>query len=181
VSPVPAPGPGASGCVESRELKEFVLALEAQRRSSRAAALSALGVTERRAASEFVEVASGRGVGQTYEREGKRFAVVTQLASASAPLLPLGVQGSRVHPLDERPQAHAVPLLVCGVNSCAGSSGSRTPALPPVRALAVELAPNEELGAPLRFSYDFWWAQVSYDQRRACSSEPAESARPALG
>jgi hypothetical protein len=177
VSPVPAPGPGAAGCVESRELKEFVLALESQRRRSRAAALSVLGLTERQAASEFVAVASGRVVGDTYERAGKRFAVVAQLASASAPLLPLGVQGSSLHPLDERPDAHAVPLLVCGTNSCAGSAGSRAPALPPVRPLGVELAPGEELGAPLRLSYEYWWAQVSYHHPRVCLPESHMRAR----
>src|SRR5262245_13691726 len=79
-SPVPPPGPGASGCVESRELKAFVLALDTERRRSRAAALAALGATERQAPSEFASLAPGQGVGQTYEHAGRRFAVVAQLA-----------------------------------------------------------------------------------------------------
>jgi hypothetical protein len=171
--PVRVPGPGAAGCVESSALKELVLALESDRRSSRAAALSALGVSERQSSSEL---APALGVGQRYERDGKRFAVVAQLATVSAPLLALGVQGHSVRVLDERPRAHAVPLLVCGVNSCPPSAA---PVLPLVRPLGVELASGEELGAPLRLEYDYWWAQVSYDRRRACPLEPAEGARPA--
>ena len=162
--------------MESRELKQFVLALAAERRRSRAAALAALAVIERPRASELVPLALGRRVGETYEREGKRFAVVAQLATASTPELALGIQGRTVHALDERAHGHAVPLLVCGVNSC---PASRAPLLPPVRALAVELASAEELGAPLRFNYEYWWAQVRYDQRRTCPVEPAQGTRPA--
>jgi hypothetical protein len=163
--PLPAPGRGAAGCVESRELKQFVLALESDRRSSRATALSALGVTERQSASEFAEA---RRVGETYQRDGKHFAVVAQLATASPPLLALAVQGRSVHLLDERARAHAVPLRACGVNSC---PPSQIPVLPNLHPLAVELASGEELGAPLRLEYDYWWAQVSYDRRRACPAQ----------
>ena len=162
--------------MESRELKQFVLALESARRRSRAAALAALGVTERQSASELATPAPAPRVGETYERDGKRFAVVAQLATASPPLLALAVQGRSVHVLDERARAHALPLRVCGVNSC---PPSRALALPAVHPLAVELASGEELGAPLRLEYDYWWAQVSYDRRRACPAEPAEGAPPA--
>ncbi|MEO8182272.1 MAG: hypothetical protein ABI895_25835 [Deltaproteobacteria bacterium] len=59
--------------------------------------------------------------------------------------------------------------------SAASVGPSRPGASGCVRALGVELGPGEELGAPLRVSYDYWWAQVSYDRRRACPPEPAES------
>jgi hypothetical protein len=44
-----------------------------------------------------------------------------------------------------------------------------SPSLPPVRAVAVALAPGEQLGAPLQLSYDYWWAQVSYDRAHRCA------------
>ena len=170
--PVPVPARGGSGCVESRALKGFVLALESQRQRARAAAILELGVTERAAASEFAALEPSPDVGQMYTREGKRFAVVARLASVVPPVLPFGVQGNQLRALEERPQAHAVPIFVCGENSCPGAPPATLPA---VRALGVELGPGEVLGAPLRFSYDYWWAQVSYDRRRACPPEPAET------
>jgi hypothetical protein len=169
--PVLPPGPGASGCVESRALKQFVRALELRRKAARAEALALLGSAERQVASEFAGLEPGGTVGQRYEREGKRFAVVAELATLTPPVLALGVQGNQLRALEERPQAHAVPILVCGESSC---PRAERPRLPAVRTLGVELGPGEELGAPLRVSYDYWWAQVSYDRRRACPPQPAQ-------
>jgi hypothetical protein len=172
--PVRAPGPGASGCVESRELKEYVSALEAERQRARAAALAAQGVTAREVPSEYSPPAEGQRVGDTYERAGRRFAVVAQLASAAAPPIALAAQGNTLRPIAERGRAHPVPLLVCGTNSCPSAT---PPALPPVRAVGVELAAGQELGPSLALSYDYWWVQVSYDRRRNCSPEPTTSVR----
>lgn len=166
--PVPAPLPGGSGCVESRELKAFVLALEAERQRARTAALAAtlapLGAGAREHASVFEESVHGLQVGQVYDSNGQRYAAVAQLATALPPPVPLVQQGNTQRPLDERPRAHPVPLLVCGGPACS----SAPPSLPPRRWIAVPFAPDWQLGPPLPLSYDFWWAQVSYDRAREC-------------
>jgi hypothetical protein len=143
------PGPGAAGCVESRELKEFVL-----------------GVVERPRTSRFVEqpVAPSEGM---YASDGQRWAVVAQLATSTPPLVPLGQRGQVLHRIEERPRAHPIALRVCGGPACPPSV---SPSLPPVRAVAVALAPGEQLGAPLQLSYDYWWAQVSYDRAHRCAT-----------
>src|SRR6187551_3582421 len=165
--PVPPPLPGGSGCVESRELKAFVLALEAERQRARTAALSAtlapLGAQAREHLSVFEESVQGLHVGQVYESNGQRYAAVAQLATLLPPPVPLVQQGNTLHPLDERPRAHAVPLLVCGGPTCPATSGVP---LPPRRWIAVPFAQDWEVGPPLTLSYDFWWAQVSYDRAR---------------
>jgi hypothetical protein len=171
--PLVVPGPGASGCVESRELKDFVLGLERARSKARAQALAQLGVVERPRQSRFAEQPAVPSDG-TYERDGQRFAVVAQLATSTPPLVPLAQREQLLHRIDERPRAHPIALRVCGVNACPPPV---SPTLPPVRALVVALAAGEQLGPPLPLSYDYWWAQVSYDRARSCAArkEPAPS------
>ena len=163
--PVPAPLPGGSGCIESRELKAFVLALEAERQRARSAALATLGAPMVEHPSIFQEGIPDLQIGQIYEHDSQRFAAVAQLATTEPPRIPLVQQGDLLHPLDERPRAHAVPLLVCGGPAC---PPSQPPSLPPRRWIAVPFAPTWQLGPPLPLSYDFWWAMVRYDRARAC-------------
>jgi len=173
--PVPVPLPGGSGCVESRELKAFVLALEAERQRARSAALATtlapLGAQAVEHPTLFQDGLPELRVGQTYEHDGQRYGVVAQLATTIPPRVPLVQQGNTQHPLDERPRAHPVPLLVCGGPACPSTSA---PSLPPRRFIAVPFAATWELGPPLPLSYDFWWAQVRYDRARDCP----ETARP---
>ena len=110
-------------------------------------------------------------VGQTYEHNGQRYGVVAQLATTVAPRVPLVQRGNTQHPLDERPRAHPVPLLVCGGPACPSPTAV---SLPPRRFVAVPFASSWQLGSALPLSYDFWWAQVSYDRARDC---PARAPR----
>src|SRR5262245_12417509 len=78
-SPVPAPRLGILGCVESRELRDYVLALDARRVQARRAALAALGATADDRRGSFGS-AGAVALGDSYEAEGKRFAVAAELA-----------------------------------------------------------------------------------------------------
>lgn len=152
-----------------------MLALEAERAQARARALARLGVVERPRPSRFIERAAAAGAG-VYESEGQRLAVVAQLATSTPPLVPLAQGAELLRPIDERPRRHPIPVRACGVNACPAPD---KPVLPPLRTLAVELEPGEQLGPPLQLSYDYWWAQVSFDRSRSCPSPPALA--PAAG
>ena len=168
-SPVPPPRPGILGCVESRELKDFVLALDAQRQAARRGALAALGSTfEERPGAFRSGTAAGQPsfLDQTYEAQGQRFAVAAELAPHVAPRAALARQGAVLRRIDERPRAHAVDVLVCGVERC---SRPVTSARVPVRPLVIELAPGEAWGGTLRLDYDYWWARVRYPRREPCA------------
>jgi hypothetical protein len=167
VAPLAPPGPGAAGCVESPELKRFVLALEGERSKARAQALAQLGVVEQARLSRFVEPPAAPSEG-TSESDGQRWAVVAQLATHTPPLIPLGRRGQVLHRIEERPRAHPIALRVCGGPACLPRV---SPSLPPVRAVAVALGTGEQLGAPLLLSYDYWWAQVSYDRPHRCAPQ----------
>lgn len=173
-APIEPPGPGASGCVESAELRAFVLALEAQRAQARARALAQLGVVERLRPSRFVASPALQGA-RVHESEGQRFALVAQLATSTPPLVPLAQREQLLQPIDERPRPHPIPVVACGMNACPSPV---QPVLPPVRALAVVLVAGEQLGPPLRLSYDYWWAQVSFDRARSCAPPVAGSPPP---
>ena len=168
--PLRPPGPGAGGCVESAELKAFVLALEAERARARARALERLGAVERPRQSRFVAAA---GLGDVVEEGGQRFVVVGRLATSAPPLVPLVQREQLVQLLDERPRAHPVPVIACGMKTCPAPAA---PSLPPLRALAVPLNAGERLGPPLQLSYDYWWAQVSYDRARSSPPLPSGAA-----
>jgi hypothetical protein len=67
--------------------------------------------------------------------------------------------------IDERPRAHPVDVLVCGLERCTRPTrGQRVAARP----LVVELAPAESWGGSVELAYDYWWARVRYDRREAC-------------
>lgn len=159
---VPLPHPGILGCVESRELKDFVLALEAQREQARRAALAALGAAPDDRRGVF---GTAGALDQSYEADGKRFAVAAELAPNSEPRAALAKLGPVLHRIDERPRAHAVDVLVCGLERCAAPG---TAARVAVRPLLVELAPGESWGGSLELAYDYWWARVRYDRHEAC-------------
>lgn len=166
-SPVPPPRPGILGCVESRELKDYVLALDAQREQARRAALAALGAT--RDDRRGVFAAAGAAVlDQSYEADGKRFAVAAELAPHFEPQAALAKQGPVLRRIAERPRAHAVDLLVCGRERCA-SRGTRQRVA--VRPLLIELAPGESWGGSLELAYDYWWPRVRYDRAEACPED----------
>jgi hypothetical protein len=163
--PVAAPVVGSSGCVESRELKAFVAALEAHRQRARAGALAAQGWQVAEHPSVFQDEPAELVAGQTLEWNGQRFGMIGKLAVAVPPRVPLVQLGQRLHPLDERPVSHPVAVRVCGVKAC---PAQRPLALPARHWVAVPLASRLELGAPLALTYEFWWAQVSYDRERIC-------------
>lgn len=163
-SPVAAPRPGILGCVESRELKDYVLALDARRQAARREALEASGsmLEERRGA---FGAAGPLALDESYEVEGRRFVVAAERVPHAEPRVALARQGSLLRRIDERPRAHAVDVLVCGVERCARpGSGERVA----VRPLVVELMPGESWAGSLELVYDYWWARVRYDEREAC-------------
>lgn len=174
-SPVPLPRPGVLGCVESRELKRYVLALEARRREARQAALAAHGVAEEQRRGAF-GAAGAAALDQRYEAEGKRFVVASELAPHGEPRVPLARQGSVLRRIDERPRAHPVDVLVCGLERCPrqGREGERPRVAP--RPLVIELEPAESWGGALALSYDYWWARVRYDRREPCRAGERGSA-----
>jgi hypothetical protein len=163
---VPAPRPSILGCVESRELKDYVRALDAQREQSRRAALAAVGATpvERRG---LFGAAGAAALDQSYEAGGKRFAVAAELAPHFEPRAALAKQGPLLRRIDERPRAHAVDVLVCGVERCPQPRAGQRVAPRPV---VVELAPGESWGGSLELANDNWWARVRYDRREACAA-----------
>jgi len=165
-SPVPPPRPGILGCVESRELKDYVLALDAQREQARRAALAALGATRDDRRGVF-GAAGAAALDQSYEAHGKRFAVAAELAPHFEPSATLAKQGPVLRRIDERPRAHAVDVRVCGLERCASPSARQRVA---ARPLLVELAPGESWGGSLELAYDYWWARVRYDRHETCPS-----------
>jgi hypothetical protein len=164
-SAVPPPRPGILGCVESRELKDYVLALDAQREQARRAALVALGATRDNRRGVF-GTAGAAALDESYEAHGKRFAVAAELAPHFEPRVALAKQGPVLRRIAERPRAHAVDVLVCGIERCA-SPGARPRVA--VRPLLVELAPGERWGGSLELAYDYWWARVRYDRHETCT------------
>jgi len=172
-APVPPPALGILGCVESPALKQYVAALEAHRRAASDAALLALGAQRDERPAAFADPSVSARVGETYEAGGQRFAVVGQLAPRFAPQphVPLVKVGNSLRPLSERPRAHPVPIHVCGFNACSAAHGVRAP----VRPVVVSLAPDESLGEPVSTSYDYWWANVSYNQRHKCPGDTPAS------
>ncbi len=171
VPPFPVPGPGISGCVESADLKAYVLALEGHRQAARGAALAAQGVERDERRGLFAAAGAPDTLESTFEAGGKRFGVVAQIAPPFQPSVSLAKQGNELHRIDERPRAHPVPIVACGTNTCKPRAADRaTPSPPkaPARAVVVELAPEESLGRALGLSYDFWWADVRYDRQRPC-------------
>ena len=171
-SPVPPPCSGILGCVESRELKEYVLALDARRQEARRAALAALGSTSEIRRGAFA-AAGGVALDQSYEADGKHFAVAAELAPHFEPSVALAKQGRVLRRIDERPRAHAVDVLACGLERCAPRSrGQRSEARP----LVIELAPDESWGGPLELGYDYWWARVRYPRRESCPQAPSSAA-----
>jgi hypothetical protein len=177
-APVPPPRPSITGCVESPELKRYVLALDAHRREARQAALAALGATSEVRAGTFASTGSAAELESELESGGKRFVVAAQVATERAPEATLARVGAVSYRIDERPKGHATPVLVCGVRRCAAPAN--TPSPPPARAVLIELSPAERWGGTLALEYDFWWADVRYDRAEACP--PGAGARePASG
>jgi hypothetical protein len=162
--PVPPPRPGILGCVESRELKAYVLQLEAQREQARDAALAALGATPEDRRGTF-GTAGAVALDQSYEADGKRFSVAAELAPHFEPRVALAKQVPVLRRIDERPRAHAVDVLVCGLERCPAPGTKQRVA---VRPLLVELAPGESWGGSLELAYDYWWARVRYDRHETC-------------
>lgn len=162
-----SPTAGVDGCVESEELKGFVAALEARRVAARDAALAALGARREVRRGRFADAASEPvRLGEVFEVEGQRFAVVAEYTRESEPAVALALQGTQVRRLEERSRAHGVQVLACGVTPCgAGRGGAKRR---PVHAVVVELGAEEVLGEVLVVAYDYWWAQVSQIERERC-------------
>lgn len=160
------PEVGVDGCVESEELKAFVNALEARRSEARDAALTALGA--RREVRRGIFVGPARKRGEVFEQGGERFGVVAEYPREPEPTVALALHGNEVRRLEERPQAHGVPVRACGVTPCrqARQNAPRRPVLP----VGVELGLGETLGEVLVVTYDYWWAQVSHVRREPCPS-----------
>jgi hypothetical protein len=176
-APVAPPRPSITGCVESRELKAYVLALDAHRRDARRAALDALGATDEERRGAFGGAGAPDQLDATFDANGRRFAVAAQLAPGFEPEATLARQGGRLRRLDERPRAHPAPVRVCGVQRCNDEQRAR-PDRAAARPLVIELGPNETWGEPLELRYDYWWASVSYDRAEPCAPSAAVSATP---
>jgi hypothetical protein len=170
--PVAPPAPGLPGCLESEVLKSYVLALQADHRKARAAALQQVGAREDERPARFAGPGEPSALDQISERDGVRFAVVAQIAGALPPTATVATLGSSVHRIEERPRAHAVSLFVCGTSACPNASLEQARVAP----LLVPLRSGETLGPPLTLSYDFWWPRVTYSQARRCA--PAAAAVP---
>jgi hypothetical protein len=148
-----------------------VQALEGRRIAARRAALSAAGASVDERRGVFGD--AGARVGDTIVASGKRLAVVAELAPHFEPRASLAKRGSVLQRIDERPRAHPVPVLACGVQRCSKPGPSKRVRVP-VRPLLIELAPTETWDeAALGLVYDFWWAEVSYAEREACAAAPA--------
>jgi hypothetical protein len=170
-SPAP-PRPSITGCVESDELKPYVLALEARRSEARGAALTALGARVEARAAVFASGGTPLGLDQTFEANGKRWVVAAQVAAGFAPAAPLAAVGQVIYRLQEHPRALPSPVLACGVQRC--SPEQHIPAVPlPVRPVLVELQPGERWAGPLVVSYDYARADVRYDRAEPCAPAAA--------
>jgi hypothetical protein len=163
--PVAAPVPGVPGCIESEVLKAYVLALQAEHRKARAEALKALGAMEEERTARFAEPGEPSALDRIIERDAAQFAVVAQIAGPLPPTASVALLGRSLRRIEERPRAHAVPLLVCGTNACPSASPEQVP----VRPLLVQLRRGETFGPALTLSYDFWWPRVTYSQNQGCS------------
>ena len=174
-SNVPLPRPSITGCVESRELKAYVLALDAEREAARRAALDAVGAAPVLRRGQLADAAAPP-LDETWQGGGKRYAVVGALAPGFEPTVPLARRDGALYRLDERPRAHAVALSVCGVQRCPRRSapGPRVSARP----LLIELGDDERFAGALPVAYDYWWAHVRYDRAEACGAAPTEGVAP---
>jgi hypothetical protein len=182
-APVAAPHPTVTGCVESRELRAFVEALDAHRQSARRAVLAELGAEPEERRGAFGDAGMAPALDSTLEAGGRRFGVVARYAPHFEPTVSLAKTGNELHRIDERPRAHAVPVLVCGVRRCPRPSPPRSAprgrAAEATRPVLIELGPSEGLGAALGVAYDYWWADVSYDRAEPCGPvTPAEVPPP---
>jgi len=173
-APVRAPRAGITGCVESRELKAYVLALEARRLETRRAALAALGATDEERRGVFGDAGASE-LGKTFEANGRRYAIAAQLALHFEPKVTLARQGTLLRRITERPRAHPTPVLACGVQRCPREARSGPE---PARPLLIELEPAEAWGDALELGYDYWWADVRYDRAEPCASASAASSTP---
>lgn len=172
--PVPPPITTVTGCVESRELHAYVLALDRQRALARAQAVAALGahVEERHGRWDEPGAAALDGV---VDDGAQRWAVVAQRVSDAEPVATLARVGQVLRRIDERPRAHPSAVLSCSEQRCAAAlpAAPTSPARPGVRSLSIELAPGESLGPALELAYDYWWADVRYERSARCAGQPA--------
>jgi hypothetical protein len=169
-APAP-PRPSITGCVESPELKRYVLALDARRSEARQLALAALGATPEARTAAFASEGGPLGLDHRLDAGGKRWVVAAQVAPGFAPEAALARVGGVLHRVEERPRAHATPVLACGVQRCLPPRNA-LPAPLPVRSVLVELQPGERWGGGLALGYDYWWADVRYDRAEACAPAP---------
>lgn len=174
-APVASPLASVTGCVESPELRAYVLALDAHRAEARERALAALGARAEQRSGHLGEPGALAPLDQVLLEGERRFAVVGRVAAGFPPVAALAGAGHVLHRIDERPRAHAVPVLSCGERRCA-SPAAEAHAPSEVRPLLVELGPGERLGAPLELVYDYWWAAVDYASSERCAGQasPAE-------
>ena len=166
-----------TGCVESRELKDYVLALEAARTKARERALATLGVRAEERRGRLADPGAG-ALDSVVSQGEQRWAVVGMLASGFEPMASLARDGEVLRRIDERPSAHATPVLSCSERRCPPPSAPRATSRAEARPLLIELAPGESLGAPLTLGYDYWWADVHYASTERCAAPSAVSATP---
>jgi hypothetical protein len=156
-----------------------VLALEAHRKRARREALEALGAIDEERSGRFGPAEEPDRSGSTFEANGRRFAIVEHLARGFEARTTLAKQaaqqGALLRPIAERPRAHPVSVVACGVQRCASKKRGHPHPRSPVLPLIIELGPNETWGAPLELAYDYWWAKVSYDRAEPCGSSAASA------
>lgn len=168
--PIEPPGVGSGLCVESRDLREYVLALDAERAAARERALAAHAARVSRRRAVFLELEPGVAASPGAERRlgDARYLLVGHFTMRGEPTTEVALEGDRVRPLDERPRAHAVSLRVCGTGSCPGETGVAPSSAGEPRPLWVELAPSERAGPPLLLEYDSFWVCPDYDRPVRC-------------
>lgn len=174
-APAP-PRPSITGCVESRELKRYVLALDTRRDEARRAALAALGATVEQRPAVFAGGGTTLALDRTLDSAGRRWVVAAQVAPGFAPEARLARIGDVLYRLEERPRALAAPLLACGVQRCRRPRDGAARAPLPIRSVLIELRSGERWGGALAVRYDYWWADVGYDRAEACG--PGEAPAP---
>ncbi len=161
--PVPVPSPRERGCVESEDLKPFVVELGQERERARERALAAQGgqwVLRRGSYST-----AAPALDETVELEGARWVTVGHRPGTGSAMQRLARVGRVLYRIVERAAGHPVQLTSCGVRGC---SRARAPLPPKARPRMVELREGEVWGGPLELEYDYWWADVTPRGQRDC-------------
>jgi len=161
--PFPPPLADATGCVDVDAFRTYAARLEAEQRRALVDTLAAADASLETRRGFFLDESFAPAVGSTYAAGERSFAVIAALDDTAPPEVEVATTGDgAVHPVEPELRVHPVELSVCrrttasvsAVGGCAPGRGT----LVRVRHLAIELAPGEHLGPPLRPPLDAWRA-----------------------